>query len=340
MTLDDIVGWFEENPDLVSGAVGALSGYFGGEDAVTKPWMPEGMQAGMETGIDAARDQFNQGPRQYYPGQTVADLNPNVRQGWNNQLSSTRRMQQLADMSAQGAGKLIQGGDKVGGFQLEDQIGFGIPEEYQNAIMNPIMRNLNEQIVPGLHTAATAQGAFGGSRMQQQKADAATQATEAATDAMIRGNLDARQQSIGQRAGDISAQLSGRGQDIQQNQYGMQNIQAGVNALGTAMNQQLAPGQTQALIGGQQQAYDQALIDADIDRFNWNNQEGLNHIDRLLQRMSGNYIPGGNIQKGQGGGWLDALTGFAAGSNIYNSAFGQAPTPNTSTQVQPKVGAY
>ena len=329
-SLEDISKFFTDNPDLIGGAAGALSGFFGGDDQVSKPWMVPGAQEGLTEAVSAARDQFDQGPRQYYPGQTVADLNPNVQQGWNDQLASQDRMQQLADRSAMGTGKLLTGGDKVGGFQLQDQIGFGIPEEYQSAIMNPIMRNLNEQVIPGIHTAAQSQGAFGGSRMQQQKSDAASQATEMATDAMIRGNLQARGQSIGQRAGDISAQLSGRSQDIQQNQYGMDNIRAGVNAATTAMGQQLAPGQMQAGIGAQQQGYDQSLIDADMARFDWNNQEGMNYIDRLIQRVGGKYMPTGEIQQGDSGGWLDALLGGLNGANIFNAAYSKPVDANTS----------
>jgi hypothetical protein len=319
--------------DVIGGIIGGISGWNGGQDQTTKPYMVQGQEAALKEGIQGARDQYAGGPLPYYPDQTVADLNPNLRQGWNDQLGSTDRLQQLADQGGSSALTLAKGGDKVGGFTLQDQIGFGIPEQYQNAIMDPIMRNLNERIIPGIHTAAQSQGAFGGSRMQQQKSDAATQATKEATDAMIMGNLNARGQSIGQRAGDISAQLSGRGQDISQNAQQASNMYNGINSLNTAMGQQLMPGQTMANVGLAQMQDDQTRLDSDINRFNWNRDEYTNNVDRLLNRMSGNVAPtGGSTVQGTGGGVWDALTGFMSGSNIYNNAM---KTPNPADALQP-----
>ena len=332
MDLEDILEFF-------SGAAGAYSAYQGTDDKVAKPYFLPGQEAGYGTGIGAAIADFAQGPDQYYPGQTVADLDPNVIAGQNDRLASMDRLQGMADQGGIAAQRLAQGGaGLVGGFDLQDQIGFGIPQEYQQAIMNPIMKQLSEKVIPGLHTAATAQGAFGGSRMNQQKADAATQATEAATDAMIRGNLQARQQSIGQRAGDISALLGGRQQDI--NQFAnMNNAMAnGVNAVTTGMAQQTLPGQMQSDIGKERQAYEQGLINADMDRFAFNRNEGNAYIDRLFNRMSlAPQMSGGTVQ-GQSGDWADAFLGYNTGRNIYNNALGTAPVTNT-TQQQPKPTA-
>lgn len=325
----------ENGGSIASGILGAISGVNGTSDSVVTPTYLPGQKNALIDAIAAARSQFGQGPMSYYPNGTVAEPNAWIKQGWADQMGSTDNLQKMANASAIGALSLAGGGDKVGGFQLPDQIGFGIPEEYQNAIMSPIMRQLNEQIIPGIHTAATAQGAFGGSRMQQQKADAATQATEAATDAMIRGNLDARQQSIGQRAGDISAQLSGRGQDITQNKYIMDNRANGINAIGTAMNQQLAPGQVMTDVGYQRQKFDQQLLDADVNRFNWNRDERINYIDRLFNRMNGS-ATGTTTQQGQNGSWLDGLIGFMSGSNMWN---GSRATPATNYDPETQAAA-
>jgi len=333
-------GWDPSNPtdfsnvdwgSLISGTAGAVDAYQGADDVVNKPWLVPGAQEGLEQGVDAAKQQFAAGPNQYYPNSTVAGLDPTLAAGWEEKLSNTDRLQQMANRTGQSAMNLVGGGDKVGGFTLQDQVGFGIPEQYQNAIMSPIMKQLNEQIIPGIHTAATAQGAFGGSRMQQQKADAATQATDMATQAMIRGNLDARGQSIGQRAGDISAQLSGRAQDIGQNQNIFNNKLAGIGAVGTAMNQSQIPGQVMTDVGGARQDYNQALLTDDVNRFNWNRDENTNYVDRLLNRMSGN-LPKGTITEAPSTNWMDAVTGFGAGTNLWNNVF---KTPNPSNQLQP-----
>lgn len=318
----------------------AYDAYQGTEDTVTRPYFMPGQEEGYTTAIGAALGDFAQGPDQYYPGQTVADLDPNTIAGQNDQLASLDRVQQLADAGGSAALSLAQGGaGLVGGFDLPDQVGFGIPQEYQDAIMNPIMRNLEDRVMPALHTQATQQGAFGGSRMAQQKADAAQAATEAATDAMIRGNLDARQQTIGQRAGDISATLTGRGQDI--NQYANMNeaMRAGLSGTGTAIAGQLMPGRIQTQIGDERTAYEQSLIDADRERFDWNRAEGNDYIDRLFDRMS--LSPDrGTIQQGQSGGLLDAYFAARNAANTGNIMYGNTPPPGQPINTnQPSVGS-
>jgi hypothetical protein len=304
---------------LAGAGAGAYDAYKGASDQISKPYYVAGQEELLSEGMNLAKQQGLQGPREYYPGQTVAGRDPNVTAGEDSQLSQMGRMTQLGEAAGQAAGTLSGGGaDRIKGFEMQDQIGFGIPQEYQNAIMNPIMRNLNERVIPGLHTASTAQGAFGGSRMQQQKADAATQATEAATDAMIRGNLQARQQSIGQRAGDISAQLEGRGQDIRQNQMYNDAMARGVQSTPTAQGALARPGAIQAGIGADRTMYDQALIDADKAGYDWTQAENVDYVDRLLNRAGG-YKSGGTVQQGQRGGALDILAGMKAGAQLPGS---------------------
>jgi len=151
--------------------------------------------------------------------------------------------------------------------------------------------------------------------MQQQKSDAAAQATERATEALIRGNLDARGQSIGQRAGDISAQLTGRGQDITQNQLHNTALANSSNAITAGQGQQLVPGQTQTQVGNERFAYDQDRINADINRFDFNRNEAISNVDRLFNRAAGNPtpIPGAG---GQDSTFLDYLKSVGIGANI------------------------
>tara|TARA_Y100000310_G_C20381211_1_gene668208 strand:- start:26 stop:709 length:684 start_codon:yes stop_codon:yes gene_type:complete len=205
--------------------------------------------------------------------------------------------------------------------------------------MNPVFDQLTEQIIPGIHTSATAQGAFGGSRMQQQKADAVEQATEAATDALIRGNLQARQQSIGQRAGDISANLSQRGQNIEQNRLYNNTVLNGINAATVAGNQLQAPGNLMTDIGNSRTAYDQLLLNDDVNRWNFNQSAPAQSIGNLFSWNAG--VPATLNEQGQagtaGGDWLDILKGAIVGSNTGG---GYAPGENQgpSTQANPGGG--
>ena len=322
MGWDAVGNWIADNAGgIIGGLVGGADAA-GGTDAQT-PYMQPGQEALYANANNAALQQYNQGPQSYYPGQTVAGQNSALTAGENMMLASGGINQQLANAGGTAAMELAAGGaGPVGGFQLPDQVGFGLPEEYQNAIMNPIMRDLEERTMPALHTQATQQGAFGGSRMQQQKADASAQATERATEALIRGNLDARGQSIGQRAGDISAQLTGRGQDITQNQLHNTALANSTNAITAGQAQQLVPGQTAGQVGLARTAYDQSLIDADKNRFDWNRQEGNNNIDRLFARANTlpAPIPGAG---GSDAGWMDIAKGALTGMNIGNSMIQQ-----------------
>lgn len=320
MGWDAVGNWVADNAGSIIG--GVAGAYDASQGSNAEPYYHPGQEQALGDFYGASTAQFNQGPDQYYPGQTVAPLDPNVVQGQNAQLGQMDQANQIANWSGEAAGNLAQGGaGPIGGFQLQDQIGFGIPEEYQNAIMNPIMNNLEQRTIPGLHTQSTQQGAFGGSRAQQQKSDAATQATEAATNAMIMGNLQARQQSIGQRAGDISAQLQGRGQDITQNQMQNDAMYRGVQAGGEAMNQQFRPGAVQEGIGGDRTAYEQAQIQADKNRFDWNRNERTDYIDRLGTRAQGMPPMGGELAQSNPG-LMEILAGFGSGANIWNTIAG------------------
>ena len=310
----------EQIVELGATGIGALNAYNGTEGTATKPWMAAGTEQGLEAANAAALGSFENGPQEYYPGQTVADQNSLITSGQDSQLSQLDQTKQLANLGGQANADLSQGGAaRVGGFQMEEQVGFGIPKEYQNAIMNPIMNNLNNKVLPGLEGAATAQGAFGGSRAAQQKSDAAAQATEAATNAMIQGNLQARGQTIGQRTDDHNVMLKGREQDINQNSIENKAKAEGAAGTSRAIGDQFLPGSMEKAIGGERTAYDQSQIDADRARFDWNRQEGNDNIDRLLGRMGKGAGPsGGTVTSGQGGGWLDAITGGFAANNIYN----------------------
>ena len=104
---------------------------------------------------------FDAGPQQFYPGQTVAD------QGFN-----TLAGQQLG-LDAAG----IQGGL---GMQAAQNLSaaFDPTSAQSQSIINPLVANLQSQILPGIGSQAIQQGAFGGDRqrIQEQSAAEATSA--------------------------------------------------------------------------------------------------------------------------------------------------------------------
>lgn len=328
--------------DLIGLGLGAWAGSQGSEDQVTTqaPYLYPGQEEGIANVINLAGEEYQAGPQQFYPGQQVADLDPNLIAGQNAQLGSVGQQQQLADLSALGTGSLLSGGaGRIEGFDLPGQIGFGIDENLQNAVMNPVMRNLEERVLPGMDLQATNQGAFGGTRHAQMKGQAAADAVERSAEAVARANLQARGQSIGQRNNDISAMLQGRTQDIQQNQIQNSAVGAGMNSVSGAMANLLAPGQVQQDIGRQRTAYDQQLIDADKARFDFNQMAPINALDRLQQRMT-LAAPGGTTitKEGQDGSWLNILGGGLAGMQLGNMFKGTGGTQTT--VFDPKTDNY
>ena len=313
---------------LAGGIAGGVLGAQGTPDQTTtaKPYMFDGQQEGITNFLNASKEQYQQGPQQYYPGQTVAGLDPNTIAGQNQQLGTVNQQQGLANAMTAGVQGQIAGTPQVGGFQLQDQVGFGIDPGLQSAISNPIMRQLQEKILPSADLQATQQGAFGGSRAQQIKSQAGVDATERIAEVTARANLQARGQSIGQRAGDISAQLSGRGQDINQNQLQAQNQQWGIGAAPAAMQGMMQPGQTMQNIGAQRTAYEQALLNADKASFDFGQQADLDNVDRLGQRMQ--MTPTGQVSTTQGtpGDWSNILGGALSGWSLGGAINTPPPT--------------
>ena len=301
--------------DLGAAIVGGYVGSRGTDDQTTSPYMFPGQQAGVTDFLQRSRNQYGQGGRQYYPGQTVANLDPLQIQGQNTALGNVGAQTALGQMGAMSAANLAAGGDRVGGFQLADQVGFGLDPSLQAAVTNPIMRDLEQRVLPGMDLQATSQGAFGGSRAQQMKGQAGAQATEQMTDALTRANLAARGQTIDQRNSDITAQIHGRQQDINQNQLSNNARVQGLNAMQSAQGGLQAGANTMMDVGGQRQAYDQRLIEGDQARFNFGQNEWVDNLSRLGDRMVQPSF-GGQTLEGTGtnlaGGFGGALTGWNA----------------------------
>ena len=150
----------------------------------------------------------------------------------------------------------------------------GISSELQQAMTNPILRQLQDQTLPGISSGATQAGAFGGSRQGILENQARTGATGAMADALARATLQQRQQDIGQRGQDIqqgqfgtNVGLQQRGQDIQQGQFGANlgqsqrqyDIGTGLQSRGQDLNQRsqdIQQGQFGTNVGLQQRQAD------------------------------------------------------------------------------------
>lgn len=329
---------------LAAPLIGAGVGLLGSQDQdVTQKvdYLP-GQKDLLSSYLQDARNLYLQGPQQYYPGQTVANLNPLTVAGQNWMIGQTPKQEQIADMAGSNFIDLSLGGaPRIGGFQLAPQVGFGIDQGLQDAISNPIYRQLAERILPATDLAATSQGAFGGTRHQQLRDQAGVDATERMAEQTALANLQARQQSIGQRAGDISALLSGRGQDIGQNQMYNQNLQAAINAAPGIMQNFLSPGATMQAIGSDRQGYEQSLLNADFSRWMYGQQAPYDAISRLGTYL-GQVQPSGSTMTQQGvqGSPANIFGGALAGLQFYNMLNQQPSYPTAQYNQSFSPGYY
>ena len=148
------------------------------------------------------------------------------------------------------------------------------------AVMDPFISRLQSQILPGIGSRAIQQGAFGGDRQRIQEQQAAEATAGAATQAMLRNQL------------------------------------AAMSALPRAQASLLAPSRTLSAVGAQQQAYDQALINADRQRFMFEQQAPETALDRLASRITGVNL--GQISETSGGGGGSNLAGnLGLGLGLY-----------------------
>lgn len=317
----DLVG---DNSEILGAIAGGLIGSQDGTaSSTTQPYFIDGQEQGMVDFIDLALQEYDQGPREFFPGETVAALDPNIIAGQNDILGAVDVQRQLGDIGAQAAGELAGGGAGfIEGFDLPDQVGFGIDQGLQDATLNPVMRELENRILPGIQQNATQQGAFGGTRMNNQVGSALSSAAERGTEALARANLEARGQSIRQRAGDIDAMLTGRNQDIRQNQLYNQSLASGITGVNAAMGAVTQPGQTQIDIGRQRTGYEQELIDADVERFNFNRDEPMNALTLLGERLNFASPRGGTTTDTNPANIADIFGGAIAGSQLIGEIFG------------------
>ena len=145
------------------------------------------------------------------------------------------------------------------------------------AVMAPAIAKLQSEILPGIGSRAIQQGAFGGDRQRIQEQAAAEATAGAATEALLRNQL------------------------------------AGMSSLGAAQQGLLAPATTASRVGAQQEAYNQALINAARERFQFEQQAPETALDRYGSRISGIQLGQINTTTSEGGGGNSAAQAAGAG---------------------------
>lgn len=200
--------------------------------------------------LGEAQNQYAQGPMEFYPGSTIAPESQ--------QTIAARQL--VSGATPRLLGQAAQAGDAFS--NLASPAGYSVDPRLAEAVSRPVMQQFQEQILPSIRSSAVSQGAFGGTRQGLVEGQAARDATGAISD------------SIAQAA------LAGRSQDIQ-------SRLGALGSLGSLQQGYLTPIGALSGAGAQEQAYQQALVDADRQRFEFNQQAPGYALDQLLSRITG-----------------------------------------------------
>ena len=253
--------------------------------------LPKNVKLDLRDAIDKSQADFDQGPQQFFGGQTFADLTPDQLAGLQSQLgfSQNQLPQQLAGIN-QSFGNALNAGSLFNDPSV--QAGLGTIENRAN-------QNFSENILPQLRQQATGTGNQFSSKAEQSERLAGRDLQQVISDAQsgFLGN------QLGSARG-LQGQALGQSPNISQ--------------LG------LLPGSTQFNVGTALQNQNQLGIAEDVNRFNFGQQADDANLNELIARMTGiaNTGGGAGFQSTPTGGtnpFAGALGGAAIGNSLFNS---------------------
>ena len=179
-----------------------------------------------------------------------------------------------------------------------------------DAYRQEAMGQLTGEVLPGIRTAITQSQAGGGTRGDILQANATAAAQQRISDNLARAEFDAYGQAQDRR---MQAAQMGLGAQQQAMGYGMQGAGAMQGALSqypSILGAPLSMTDAASAVGGQQRAMNQAAIDRDMQRYEYQQQVPITGLQNYLAGISGEY--GGTSQAVGPGGPSPALGIMAA----------------------------
>lgn len=260
----------------------------GGNDSVTQtsePW--EGQKFPLELGMREAVKLYADYEPEFYPGQTIAPFTQPQLASQQYLQDYAQSVQPLIGAGQQTAGFLAGGGAMdVANNPYVTGVGDVLTGQISDRLMRDVLPSIRSQYRPGQ--------AFGGSRENL----AVGRAVEGAT----------------QEMGDALRQLYGSayGQGLQATGEAQRNLPQ-MAQLGAY------PAQLLEDVGAQQRAYEQALIQEDINRFTFEHERPYEKVNRLMNTVGGaqygsqTTLPGPGSQTNP---FAAALGGAATGASL------------------------
>ena len=305
----------------------------------TEPW--EAQKPYLETGFKRAEDLYSRGKLtpSYYGGPTLAGFDPAEAQGQQSALTyltSPRTSQMMAsaegsalDTMGYGRGAMGYGagmaqpltqGQYAGLTPFsESQYGDLLAGNVNTDVFGPLadvyreeaMGQLTGEVLPGIRTAITQSQAGGGTRGDILQANAVAAAQQNISDNIAKAEFGAYQQAQDRRMQaaqmGLGAQQAGMG-------YGMQGAEAARGALGQYPSIMGAPLQAYDKIqgiGAQRRAMDQAQIQQDMQKYQYESALPQIGLQNYLAGISGEY---GGTSTGVGPGGPNPLLSALAGA--------------------------
>ena len=305
----------------------------------TEPW--EAQKPYLETGFKRAEDLYTQGKLTpaYFSGPTLAGFNPAETQGQQSALTyltgpraanlqAGAETTQLGTMDAArnamayGAGQaapLTQSqyagltpftGAQMGGL-LAGDVNTAAFDDLADAYRQESMSQLTGEVLPGIRTAITQHQQGGGTRGDILQANAVAAAQQNIQDNLAKAEFDAYSRAQDRR---MQAAQMGLGAQQQGMAYGMQGAEAAQGALGqypTIMGAPLQAYDKMQAVGAQRRAMDQAGIQQQMQKYQYESQLPQIGLQNYLAGISGEY---GGTSTGVGPGGPNPLLSALAGA--------------------------
>jgi hypothetical protein len=280
--------------------------------STTAPW--EEQIPYLTSGFRAAKDLYNKGVPEYYPGETLAGFDP-AQTAAQKAILGYAMGPRAARMQAGGEGALMRSLGGYTGFnrgQTQDLLagnvrtGAGTPyRAMENALTQGVIGNLQKNILPGIRQQQVQYQPGGSSAGALQQNRAVTDATfSGLTKPLADMYNNAYQTAQGMR-------LPASNQIIGQQQYGQQMYPS-------TMNAPLSMYGAMGKVGADRRAMTQSAIDRDMARYEYQANAPMNALRNYMAMVTGDYgstgtqtTPGasGLSQMGQVAGILGSLFG-------------------------------
>jgi len=275
--------WYE-----YEGEVSKAGGGNGGSPTATTTTVqpPQFAVPYMQQVLGEAQRQFQAGPAQPYPGQTLAPVTPQQTQALQQiETGVIPQAQQTAQQTAQAQRDLFARADPTANPYFEQMM---------QGIIDPLTSQLTSQILPQISRGAVSAGQFGGARQG----------------VLERGALSDYEANVLAQTGQLAGQLW---------QQGTGALQTGAELSPLVQRQQLIPSQLLSQVGQTQRGYQQETIQDLVARYQAEQAAPGAGLEQYAGILSG-IIPGlGQTSTGM-------TTQATGGTSPISSAVGGAAT--------------